>query len=262
MLNEKAMLALVVLNAVVIFMQESGVRWPLLAVFDSVCTVLFLCEMVVKQATQGMRGYWRSGWNILDGAVTLLAIPSLLVYIIPGLGVIKVFMVLRLLRLFKLFRVARYFHNLKALWNGFMLALRQSAAFLLAYVVVIVVVAIINCAFFGNVAPQYFRTPLDGVYAMLQLFTVEGWYDIPNAITEGMSGGWVHVVRLYFCLLLVGGGIIGMSLINSIFVDAMVADNNDDVKTKLDEMELQMRERQQRLEQQIEELAKRLDNKS
>ena len=48
---------------------------------------------------------------------------------------------------------------------------------------------------------------------------------------------WMHVIRLYFCLLLIGGGIIGMSLINSIFVDALAADNNDDVKAKLDDME-------------------------
>jgi voltage-gated sodium channel len=42
---------------------------------------------------------------------------------------------------------------------------------------------------------------------------------------------------LYFCALLILGGIIGMSFINSIFVDAMVADNNDDVMTKLNELQ-------------------------
>ena len=31
--------------------------------------------------------------------------------------------------------------------------------------------------------------------------------------------------------------IIGLSVVNSIFVDAMVSDNNDDVKLKLDEIE-------------------------
>lgn len=44
-------------------------------------------------------------------------------------------------------------------------------------------------------------------------------------------------VRIYFCALLILGGIIGMSFINSIFVDAMVSDNNDDVKEQLDEMQ-------------------------
>jgi len=44
-------------------------------------------------------------------------------------------------------------------------------------------------------------------------------------------------VRLYFVFILILGGIIGMSFINSIFVDAMVSDNNDDVMKKLEELE-------------------------
>ena len=44
-------------------------------------------------------------------------------------------------------------------------------------------------------------------------------------------------MRLYFVFILILGGIIGMSFINSIFVDAMVSDNNDDVMKKLEELE-------------------------
>lgn len=52
-----------------------------------------------------------------------------------------------------------------------------------------------------------------------------------------MGGGWSVVVRLYFCLILILGCIIGMSLLNSIFVDAMVSDNNDSLEEKIDKME-------------------------
>ena len=46
-----------------------------------------------------------------------------------------------------------------------------------------------------------------------------------------------ELIRAYFCAILILGGIIGMSFINSIFVDAMVADNNDEVMNKLNEMQ-------------------------
>jgi voltage-gated sodium channel len=46
-----------------------------------------------------------------------------------------------------------------------------------------------------------------------------------------------ELVRLYFCLLLIFGGIIGMSFINSIFVDAMVADNNDELLEKINQLQ-------------------------
>ena len=45
------------------------------------------------------------------------------------------------------------------------------------------------------------------------------------------------LARIYFSILLFMGGIIGMSLVNSIFVDAMAADNNDEVLEKLNELE-------------------------
>ena len=57
-------------------------------------------------------------------------------------------------------------------------------------------------------------------------------------------------------MLLAAFGILGMSFINSVFVDAMVADNNDDLKTQLDRMEKQ----QTRLEQDIKELKEKITN--
>ena len=248
LLNEKAMLAAVMINVAVIFLQECGAEHQVLNLADIACTVLFVAEMVAKHLTLGFRGYWRNGWNVLDGVVTLVSLPALLAYFFPSMFNIGAVIAFRALRVFKLFRTARRFPNLKEIWQGFKLAMRQSTAFLLGYFVIIVVVAMFNSALFGKAAPEYFATPLDGIYAVFQMFTVEGWYEIPNAVAGGMSPVWVHAVRVYFCLLLIGGGIIGMSLINSIFVDAMAADNNDDVKAKLDTLEQKLDALQHALE--------------
>lgn len=40
-------------------------------------------------------------------------------------------------------------------------------------------------------------------------------------------------MRIYFVVILIAGGIIGLSLVNSIFVDAMVSDNNDDLEREV-----------------------------
>lgn len=235
--NEKAMLCVVLLNVAAIFLQECGLWHPALALVDIICSILFLAEMIVKHNTFGIKGYWRDRWNALDGTVTLATIPALVAYFVPDMFGYNFIIAFRALRVFKLFRTARRFPNIKAIWVGFKLALRQSAAFLLGYLVIIIVVAMFNSAVFSHVAPQYFGNPLNGIYAMFQMFTVEGWYEIPNAVAGGLPPVWAHLVRLYFCILVFGGGIIGMSLINSIFVDALAADNNDDVKAKLDQLE-------------------------
>lgn len=237
-MSDKAILVIVLINAIVIFLQESGIRNVFLSVVDSLCTVVFLIEMVVKQRVMGMKGYWKDGWNILDGTVTLLSLPSLMLLLFPDTMVNLTFLqVLRVMRLLKLIRAGRFFTNISGILRGFKLAIRESAAVLVAFLIVMVIVAVFNCCLFRNAAPEYFDTPVQAVYSMFRFFTVEGWYEIPDAVTSGSSPTLAFFIRLYFCLLVFGGGVIGMSLINSVFVDAMVADNNDGMQEQLNRME-------------------------
>ena len=65
---------------------------------------------------------------------------------------------------------------------------------------------------------------------------------MPEAIAANSGTGMAVFARIYFSILLFIGGIIGMSLVNSIFVDAMVADNNDEVLKKLEELEQKLKD--------------------
>ncbi len=51
-----------------------------------------------------------------------------------------------------------------------------------------------------------------------------------------------------FCFLLGAFGLLGMSFINSVFVDAMVEDNNDDVKHQLDRIEHRLEQMEEKLQ--------------
>lgn len=75
------------------------------------------------------------------------------------------------------------------------------------------------------------------LYSTFRLFTVEGWYEQPDAIANNSSVAWGVFARIYFVILLFFDGIIGMSLINSIFVDAMAEDNNDELMKKVTDLE-------------------------
>mgnify|MGYP002853860365 CR=1 FL=1 len=232
----------ILVNVITIFMEETIPNNFALRTVDAICTLLFLIEMVVKQRDWGLKAYWKSGWDRFDGILVICSLPSLVEYFFPLIGYnMSVLLVFRLLRVLRVTRAAHFFQNeqvLKSILANFKKAMRDSAPIFFFYVVVIIMFGIINCAMFKELAPAYFSTPLDSIYSVFRLFTIEGWYEIPDAIAEATSvQGVVHIVRCYFVLLLIAGGIIGMSLINSIFVDAMVSDNNDDVKLKLDEME-------------------------
>ena len=117
------------------------------------------------------------------------------------------------------------------------MAIKASLIVAIGLIVLLLVFSIITTFLFGNYAPQFFGNPALSVYSIFRLFTIEGWYEMPEAIAS--NGGITMAVfaKIYFSILLFLGGIIGMSLVNSIFVDAMVADNNDEVLRKLEQIE-------------------------
>lgn len=237
-LNERLMLVVIVLNAAIIFAQECGMDAHWLSVLDVACTFIFIIEMVVKHCHLGFRGYWKDGWNKLDGTLVILSLPSIVALFIPeGAIDLSFLLILRVLRIFRFFRLVHAFPNFTVIMRNFKLALRQSYAVLVGLIIMIIVFAMVSCSLFREAVPEFFATPMDGIYTTFRIFTGEGWNEIPDTVSANVGTMWGHAVRIYFCLILVLGSIIGMSLLNSIFVDAMVSDNNDDVERRLDEME-------------------------
>ena len=242
-LNERLIMLIIVLNAVVLFLQESGFNTAFLTVLDLTCTFIFIIEMVVKHAALGVKNYWASGWNRLDGILVILSLPSLIVAFMPTLALdLSFLMVLRVLRVFRFFRLVHAFPGFVQIMKNFKTAMRQSYAIFLGLLLMIIIFAMIGCSLFKDAAPEYFNSPLDAIYTTFRIFTGEGWNEIPDTVAASMGGAWGHVIRLYFCSVLLLGCIIGMSLLNSIFVDAMVSDNNDDINEKLKNIEQQLGE--------------------
>ena len=244
-LNEKFILVFILLNSGIIYAQVSGCDNYLLSIADLLCTCVFLIEMIVKHVAYGIRGYWKDGWNKLDGTLVICSVPSIITFFLPMEGMnLSFLLILRLLRVLRFFRVLHFFPNFSKLVKGFTTALRQSYAILLSFFVVIVIIGLVNCSLFSQADPEHFATPLRSVYSVFQICTVEGWYEIPNTVAEyyNASSTAAGFIRLYFCALLILGGIIGMSFINSIFVDAMVSDNNNELESQMKELNAKMDE--------------------
>lgn len=227
-LSEKFILLVIIINSIIIFLQESGISNPVLDALDALCTIIFIIEMVTKHRQLGVKGYWSSGWNRLDGTLVILSIPSLVTYFVPAPYLnLSIVLILRILRVFRFFRVIHIFPNfgmiVKHLWR----ALKDSLPIFIGFFILIIIFALFSCAMFKDACPQFFGTPLDAIYSTFRLCTVEGWYEIPDSLAATLTAGQIAWVRIYFIIILVAGGIIGLSLVNSIFVDAMVSDNND-----------------------------------
>ncbi|WP_163213051.1 ion transporter [Bacteroides sp. 519] len=233
--NDKFILILIFLNAIIIFIQEFNNIPIYIYRLDNYFTLIFLVEIILKSNTYGLKKYLKSNWNKLDFVVVSLSFASLLLsYVYSGNNISIEFIIsLRVLRIFKSVRLLKFIPNINLIINGVNNALKTSSLIILSFIILIFIVSVVTCSIYKNIAPEYFANPLLSIYSVFRVFSTEGWYEIPDLIAERTSEICALLTKLYFVLILFFGGILGMSFINSIFVDAMVSDNNDELEEKV-----------------------------
>mgnify|MGYP005990991041 CR=1 FL=1 len=244
------MLMAVVINACIIcamyFPSLRHNAW--LEYLDMVFLLLFVMEALVKIRSSGLKGYFSSYWNRFDFSIVILSLPALLVPFasVPNTSVI---IILRLFRIIRIARLLRFVPNMQHVLKGLGRALKASIFVLAALVFLVFILAIVTCHFYGQLVPKLFGDPLISLSSVFQLFTLEGWNEIPAAIALKTESTYViGATRLYFGLIVLLGGVFGMSLANAVFVDEMTMDNNDKLEAKMDAMQRQIAELKEMLE--------------
>ncbi len=267
LIQEKLVLGIIVLNALVLFLYSfpffpEPLRRILFAV-DYGCTIFFVFELTIKITLWGWTGFWQSKWNRFDFVVVAISLPMLLA---PVMNVER-FSAVLILRAARVLRTLRLFHFIpdrEQIWTGIQRALRASVGVFFALFVYIFILTIFSSHLFGNIAPDYFRDPLISSYSMFRIFTIEGWYEIPDEIARQAGTGFGIFARAYFAFATLTGGILGLSLANAVFVDEMVIDNTrtleEDVRSMREEME-KLHEKQEDREEKLRTMIERIERK-
>ncbi len=248
-LTDNIILSAIVLNAVVItWMAFPSYRnMELLHHIDHFFIWFFLVEMLVKWKALGLKKYFSDGWNIFDFFLVAVSVPSILLNLAPEMFSFipqtSLLLVFRMFRLLRMFRFLRFIPNMEHLLKGVSRAMKASVFVFLALMFLNFMFALFTCHMFGDIAPDQFGDPLKSTYSIFQMFTVEGWYEMPGLLEEKMENPFaLWGMRIYFVMIVLLGGILGMSLVNAIFVDEMTMDNNDGLETKIDELQTQIEE--------------------
>jgi voltage-gated sodium channel len=167
----------------------------------------------------------------------------------------------RVFRVFKFFRLIQFFPQVEHIFRSAQQAMRSSFMVLAGFFVFIFIMGILSCYFYRDIHPEAFGNPMTAYYSTFKVFTVEGWNAIPEDIIKAsveaaqkdpniqpMSDLAAGLTKVYFIGLFIIGGVFGLSIVNSIFVDAMVSDNEEDdkqfskIQEKLDELQNQVEE--------------------
>ncbi len=241
LLNNRFILTLIVLNSLIIFVHSfDGLPQSLdisLITLDIILTLIFLLEILLKISISGWTNFYKDKWNKFDFYIVLF---SVVFTFLPLMQLIQkdisFIIVLRVARAFKAFRFIKFIPDMDELIAGVKRALRASVLVIIVLVLYLFILAIFSTSLFKDLAPEYFSNPLKSLYSIFIVFTVEGWYEIPDAIIANSSRGMGIFATIYFIVVLFTGGILGLSLMNSIFVDSMVADNNDALEEKVEKL--------------------------
>lgn len=241
-LNENYILIVIIINAFTILLGAfDGLSPTLLRIIvtlDNIITGIFVIELVVKIQHHGLKEYFTSNWNRLDFTLVALSVPALLSLVFDvSLSNLSFFLVFRVLRVFKSFRFLKFIPGIADLMLGVQRALKTSIVIILGFCIYIFIIGIFSTYLFQNTAPNHFGNPISSFYSIFKIFTVEGWYEIPEQIAENSSSSVAFFSKIYFIFILVTGGIFGLSIVNSIFVEAMLTDNTDDISNKIDVLE-------------------------
>ncbi|MEQ8239333.1 MAG: ion transporter [Cyclobacteriaceae bacterium] len=235
--NEWIIITAIVANSILLFLMgykqfEFDER---LVILDQAFTIFFVIELVSKIISRGWKGYISNPWNQFDFVLVVISIPSLFELVIdfPDISYLLMFRILRVLRIL---RFMRFIPNITKMFAGIARAFRASIFVFVALVIYSVLLAVVSSHLFRNEAPEFFGNPSISLYSIFQTFTMEGWNEIPTTIIENSTEGSVKpaFTRFFFFIIVLTGGIFGMSIMNAIFVDEMVMDNNDDLEAKVD----------------------------
>lgn len=269
LIGEPTVITMILVNAITLFLAAfkglnqiviAHVGYDLLHWIDYWIMVYFVLEALIKIRLWGFRGYWGNGWNKVDFIIVLAGLPLLLDPFINGnLEVYAVLPMLRLGRFLRFLRIMRFVPNAGHIGRGIVRSLKASLGVFIVLFGLNLMLAMGATMLFGEIAPQYFGNPFTALYSLFKIFTVEGWYEIPDALAElaredpsRISPGFVTAVRFYIIVSVLVGGILGLSLANAVFVDEMTTDNTDEVEA----MVTQLRREVQQLR---EELLERTD---
>jgi len=233
------LIGILILFNVFVIMYLSFDDPPFFRVFEYVdyaLTLIFLCEITYKISFY-KKDFFKDVFNWFDASIVLISSISLvLLMLLEPSDLLGQVIILRAFRLFKLFRSMRIIPNAGKILSDLKKAVKVTYGIIIGGLLILLITGIVLCSFFKEIDPENFGDPLVSIYSVFRLFTVEGWYEIPDAICERTSYRYANAIRTFFSFIVLFGMFLFGFLISSIS-DELAEDNNDKLLAKTKELE-------------------------
>ena len=232
--NDHLIFVLIIVNVLVIYLHSFDFLQAYFYILDDLdigFTLFFATEIGIKiYDTKGknkLKTYLKNPWHRIDFISILFALPSIGVLFDSHLEIFAGFATLRSLRIFKLLRVIEYIPEGKRISSQLFKALKSIWFIVIAFFIYTTIVSLISVSLFKHLAPNYFQNAFESFYTIFKIFSGDGFSDVVAAIQQNSSELFASFSKFYFVFIVFSGSILGLSLINSVFIDQMNMDNKE-----------------------------------
>jgi|GEM_PF-3247263 len=228
-INDQILLILILTNTLVIFLHSfDGLKqyFYFLDILDVIFTIIFIWEISIHivqssgvNVAEKFKNFHNDKWNKIDFYSVLLAIPSIGVLFVDDLEIFAGFTVLRSLRIFKILRAIEFIPEGKEISSKLLKALKGVFFIIVAFIIYSTIVSLISVTLFKSSGPSFFSNAFDSFFTIFKIFSGDGFSDVVAEIVSSLEFG--YFTKLYFVMIVFTGSILGLSLINSVFIDQM-----------------------------------------
>ena len=230
-INDQILLILILTNTLVIFLHSfDGLKqyFYFLDILDVIFTIIFIWEISIHivqssgvNVAEKFKNFHNDKWNKIDFYSVLLAIPSIGVLFVDDLEIFAGFTVLRSLRIFKILRAIEFIPEGKEISSKLLKALKGVFFIIVAFIIYSTIVSLISVTLFKSSGPSFFSNAFDSFFTIFKIFSGDGFSDVVAEIVSNSSLEFGYFTKLYFVMIVFTGSILGLSLINSVFIDQM-----------------------------------------
>jgi voltage-gated sodium channel len=188
---QKAVLALIVLNAVVMGLET----WPTLharwgasfQALNGANQVMFVVELAIRIIAFGRRplAFFKNGWNVFDFTVVLLSL-------LPAAGALA--NIARLARVLRVGRLISGIPELRLIIETMFRSIPSMAHIVLLVGLLIYVYGVIGNHLFARVDAEHWGSLGRAAHTLFVVITLEGWVDLLAASTQATEWAWVYYV--------------------------------------------------------------------
>lgn len=196
-------------------------------ILDALMMALYVVEAGLKMYVYRMACLKRTS-DLLDFGIVLVSLIEMIIPVVTGpvssqlegsTQIFKIIRVLRALRSIRMFKAIRFFENIQVIIKTCLSSFKSLGYITMLLAIFMVIFYVIGRQWFRDSCKEHFGSPDDTIFTLVQLLTLDDWYDILAAEDDYKNGKFPFLLFIYLFIYIFLQYFIILNLLVAVFVD-------------------------------------------